>query len=145
MFFGWAVLAPLAKTNEWAPGKVGDMSTGARGWILWIALAIMTADSLVSLTPVVGEMTSHLLNAFKYDAPALGITGVKSDEEVEPPARLIPRRWVIWGLIISVFGGTLIVWVVFGYDGIKPWATLLGFALGGAMSLLGYSFHSNDG
>ncbi|CCA72935.1 related to Iron transport protein 1 [Serendipita indica DSM 11827] len=137
MFVGWAILSPLAKHNGWAPGKVGDMSNGGRGWILWISLAIMTADSLVSLTPVFGEIVSHLLKSFKYDAPILGIAGVKSDEEVEPPARLIPRRWVIWGLVISVTGGTLIVWLVFGYEGIKPWATLLGFALGGAMSLLG--------
>lgn len=40
MLVGWAVLAPLAKHQGWAPGKVSD-AEGGRGWILWIALAIM--------------------------------------------------------------------------------------------------------
>lgn len=52
MLVGWAVLSPLSKHAGWAPGPVGDMTSGARGWILWISLAIMCADSLVSLLPV---------------------------------------------------------------------------------------------
>lgn len=44
MLVGWAVLAPLAKHQGWAPGKVSD-SEGGRGWILWIALAIMVRYS----------------------------------------------------------------------------------------------------
>lgn len=46
---GWAVLSPIAKHQGWAPGDVGDWNTGSRGWIVWVSLAIMLADSLVSL------------------------------------------------------------------------------------------------
>ncbi|OCL12284.1 OPT superfamily oligopeptide transporter [Glonium stellatum] len=46
---GWGVLSPLAKKKKWAPGPVSDWSTGSKGWIVWISLAIMLADSLVSL------------------------------------------------------------------------------------------------
>lgn len=46
---GWAVLSPLAQHKGWAPGKVDDWETGSRGWIVWISLAIMLADSVVSL------------------------------------------------------------------------------------------------
>lgn len=46
---GWAVLSPLAKKNEWAPGPVSDWETGSKGWIVWVSLAIMLADSLVNL------------------------------------------------------------------------------------------------
>ncbi|EKV18413.1 Oligonucleotide transporter [Penicillium digitatum Pd1] len=46
---GWGVLSPLAKTRGWAPGPVNDWDTGSKAWIVWISLAIMLADSLVSL------------------------------------------------------------------------------------------------
>jgi OPT family oligopeptide transporter len=46
---GWGILSPLAKSKGWAPGPVSDWTTGSKGWIVWISLAIMLADSLVSL------------------------------------------------------------------------------------------------
>ncbi|KAK3628381.1 OPT super [Elasticomyces elasticus] len=46
---GWAVLSPLAKTQGWASGDVGDWNTGSKGWIVWVSLAIMLADAIVSL------------------------------------------------------------------------------------------------
>ncbi len=46
---GWAILSPLAKHKGWAPGPVENFEDGSRGWIVWISLAIMLADSLVSL------------------------------------------------------------------------------------------------
>ncbi|KAG9233030.1 oligopeptide transporter-like protein [Amylocarpus encephaloides] len=46
---GWGILSPLAKTRGWAPGPVSDWETGSKGWIVWISLAIMLADSIISL------------------------------------------------------------------------------------------------
>jgi len=46
---GWGILSPLAKRRGWAPGPIDDWTTGSKGWIVWISLAIMLADSLVSL------------------------------------------------------------------------------------------------
>ncbi|KAJ8115190.1 hypothetical protein OPT61_g3107 [Boeremia exigua] len=46
---GWGILSPLAKHKGWAPGPVSDWTNGSKGWIVWISLAIMLADSLVSL------------------------------------------------------------------------------------------------
>lgn len=46
---GWGILSPLAKSKGWAPGPVDDWTHGSKGWIVWISLAIMLADSLVSL------------------------------------------------------------------------------------------------
>ncbi|KAL1739880.1 OPT oligopeptide transporter protein-domain-containing protein, partial [Schizophyllum fasciatum] len=60
MFVGWAVLSPISKHSGWAPGPVGDMTTGARGWILWTSLAIMCTDSLVSLLPVIYEYAADV-------------------------------------------------------------------------------------
>jgi len=46
---GWGILSPLAKYQGWAPGPVSDWTNGSKGWIVWISLAIMLADSLVNL------------------------------------------------------------------------------------------------
>lgn len=46
---GWGILSPLAKSKGWAPGPVRDWRTGSQGWIVWISLAIMLADSLINL------------------------------------------------------------------------------------------------
>ncbi|KAK4242181.1 OPT oligopeptide transporter protein-domain-containing protein [Achaetomium macrosporum] len=46
---GWGILSPLAKSRGWAPGPVGDWENGSKGWIVWVSLAIMLADAVVSL------------------------------------------------------------------------------------------------
>lgn len=46
---GWAFLSPLAKYKGWAPGPVDDWERGSKGWIVWVSLAIMLVDAIVSL------------------------------------------------------------------------------------------------
>jgi OPT family oligopeptide transporter len=46
---GWGILSPLAKYKGWAPGEVDNWETGSKGWIVWVSLAIMLADSVISL------------------------------------------------------------------------------------------------
>lgn len=60
---GWGILSPLAKYQGWAPGPVDDWETGSKGWIVWISLAIMLADSIISL----GYIASQPL--LKYGKP----------------------------------------------------------------------------
>jgi hypothetical protein len=99
----------------------------------------MCADSLVSLLPVIAEYVAGFL-------PRRGReTHTKEDFDTETEDRLVPNTWVVGGVVVSVVVGTFLVWIVFGNDGIKPWATLLGFGLGGLLSILGcehYSVHS---
>lgn len=136
MVVGWAVLSPLSKLSGWAPGPVGDMSNGARGWILWTSLGIMCADSFVSLLPVGVDYVTDLISKSRKDYTAIeGDTA--EDHETETEDRLVPMKWVVVGLASSVFIGTILVWIVFGHDGIKPWATVLGFFLGGMLSIIG--------
>lgn len=47
--FGWGILSPLAKAQGWAPGPVNDWEQGSKGWIVWVSLAIMLVDAVVSL------------------------------------------------------------------------------------------------
>ncbi|KZT73505.1 OPT superfamily oligopeptide transporter [Daedalea quercina L-15889] len=136
MLVGWAILSPVAKHSGWAPGPVGDMTTGSRGWILWVSLAIMCSDSLVSLVPVIAE--TFYKKVWRGTVALRDADGADGDDkEVEPPERLVPMRWVAWGLVGSVVFGTVLVWAVFGNEGIKPWATFTGFIMGGLLSVLG--------
>ena len=63
---GWGILSPLAKTKGWASGPVDDWESGSKGWIIWISLAIMLADSVVSL----GYIALHPL--FKHGGQYIG-------------------------------------------------------------------------
>ena len=56
---GWGILSPLAKQKGWAPGPVEDWATGSKGWIVWVSLAIMLADSVVSLGWLVLRPSLH--------------------------------------------------------------------------------------
>ncbi|KIK97777.1 hypothetical protein PAXRUDRAFT_135640 [Paxillus rubicundulus Ve08.2h10] len=136
MLVGWGVLSPLSRSSGWAPGPVGDMSNGARGWILWVSLAIMCTDSFVSLLPVLQSYLARLVSSWKAPKPG-DAAQEEEDNEVETPGRLVPGRWVVNGLLVSISVGTWLVWIVFGDEGIKPWATLIGFAVGGLLSVLG--------
>lgn len=70
---GWAVLSPLAKYKGWASGDVGDWNSGSKGWIVWVSLAIMLADAIVSLGWLVLRPTIWYARAY---GPAM-IDGVR--------------------------------------------------------------------
>jgi uncharacterized oligopeptide transporter (OPT) family protein len=172
MLVGWGILSPLAKHQGWAPGDVASSTDGARGWILWVALAIMISESLISLLPIVlsslqvllrsvhankfpsnGGLFSRLTNAAHGSSSSLGHTATddldnrstpyalsnppSSDEDPEPPHRLVPNLWVVPGLAISSFSGIFVIHMLFGFEGIKPWASALGFVLASLLALLG--------
>jgi uncharacterized oligopeptide transporter (OPT) family protein len=132
MFVGWAILSPLSKQFGWAPGPVGDMGNGARGWILWVSLGILCTDSFVSLLPVIFDYAKSLLSRKRDEE----LTASK-DHEAETPDRLVPNSWVISGIIASIITGTILVSLVFGKEHIQPWATVLGFLLGMLLSIIG--------
>lgn len=113
----------------------------------------MVSDSLISLSPVVREIIAKSWNSVRRSdgvvrLPRTPLTPTfsgsietnDSDENIgdfEPSERLVPTRWVLWGLGSSVAAGTFLVWIVFGAEGIKPWATIIGFLMGGLLSILG--------
>ncbi|KAF2432945.1 oligopeptide transporter-like protein [Tothia fuscella] len=100
---GWGILSPLAKNKGWAPGNVDDWVNGSKGWIVWISLAIMLADSLISLgwlilRPVIlygPAFARHCQQALsnsdwraiiKFDSNATkGYSAVSGSEDVDTP------------------------------------------------------------
>lgn len=176
MLVGWAVLSPMAKLNGWAPGPVSSSTNGSRGWIvslrhkqvvmhrnesadttqLWVALAIMIAESIISLVPITVSSISTAVRhhrqrssgpkVFQSSSPRNSNlseddyyepTTEDEDPEHEPPERLVPTSWVQIGLAGSGILGIVLVWFVFGVDGIHPWATAVGLVLASVLSLIG--------
>eukprot|EP01132_Coremiostelium_polycephalum_P000385 gene385-486_t len=92
---GWGVLSPIAKNAGWAPGPVENWKTGSKGWILWVSLFIMLAESIVSLLVI---LIQALLSRYgkgknRYDE--------NSTADPAPINQRVPRTWWIGGLVIS--------------------------------------------
>ncbi|UNI19730.1 OPT super, variant 2 [Purpureocillium takamizusanense] len=74
---GWGLLSPLAKVKGWAPGPVDDWEHGSKGWIVWISLAIMLVDAVVSLgyialQPLLGRRLLVLIEPLRLRLRARG-------------------------------------------------------------------------
>ncbi|BFZ58325.1 OPT super [Savitreella phatthalungensis] len=111
---GWAVLSPIARSYGWAPGPVADHATGARGWLIWISLAIMLTDSIISL----GVVLTRWLLTRKNDQ--------RSIDEAEldaPSSMLVPTRWIWVGLAGSAL--LCIFAIVYAFDGVVPVYTIV--------------------
>lgn len=112
----------------------------------------MISESVISLIPVVVNFTRGLhlrygtragleckgtsQDAFKASS---SLDTMKEEEELdpEPPHRLVPDSWVVIGLGCSAFLGIILVWLIFGANGISPWATAVALVLASILSLLG--------
>lgn len=94
---GWGVLAPWARASGWAPGPIHDVRTGAQGWLLWVSLAIMLADSAVSLSMLTAKV---VLQATKRGA-AGGDGSDAEDIDPAPPSEQITWRMWLPGLIVA--------------------------------------------
>ena len=125
---GWGVLSPLAKSKAWAPGPVEDWDTGSKGWIVWISLSIMLADSVVNLgwlmlRPLIHNVPSYFetlkeryrqgrfsaLNRGDYTALTPRSTSdskaLRTNESAEPDApahQLVSGRTIHTVLILSI-------------------------------------------
>lgn len=103
---------------------------------LWVSLAIMISESVISLLPIAISYSESL--AARVQQARTGVASVRSEEdEVEPQERLVPTSWVSVGLAVSSVLGIVLVWVIFGNEGIRPWATALGLVLASVLSVLG--------
>ncbi|ORY65650.1 OPT oligopeptide transporter protein-domain-containing protein [Leucosporidium creatinivorum] len=144
MLCGWAFLSPLAKHMGWAPGPVSSSADGSRGWILWPALAIMMAESLLSISLVtfsalagplgmkerpiiIDDDETRSLDEREEEVP---VASGRSEEEAD-------KNIVLGGVVLSCVACVVLVAIVFGEEGIKWWATLIALVLASIFSVLG--------
>ncbi|KAJ2775887.1 OPT super [Coemansia nantahalensis] len=138
---GWAVLSPVARLEGWAPGPVTDWKSGSRGWILWVSLAVMIAESVVSLAVVAAkELRAAMLRVRSYRQMRRGATAQVAGEDQDEDdagvdARFLVPGWVTWGgLAASTVACMGIVWALFG---IPMHNTLLAVGLALPLAVLG--------
>jgi hypothetical protein len=116
----------------------------------------MIAESIISLLPITYSSVSTAISHHKQRSSGPKVFSSNSprnsnitdddyyepqtdddDPEHEPPERLVPTSWVRSGLAVSAILGIVLVWLVFGVDGIHPWATAVGLVLASILSLIG--------
>jgi OPT family oligopeptide transporter len=144
---GWGILSPLAFYSGWAPGPIDDWKTGSKGWILWISLGVMIAESCVSLLVVLVRAIVKTWRQ-KFTATVIDYTPLvdgeeyveaeEEEEEIDAPANQQVSKFVtIAGLVVSTIACIYLVQVVFGPDVIPQKMTLLAVAVAMFLSILG--------
>ncbi|GAA6060792.1 hypothetical protein JCM10212_005441 [Sporobolomyces blumeae] len=165
MLCGWAFLSPLSHYAGWAPGPVRSTVDGARGWILWPALAIMCAESLMSVGVVVASTVKPYLERRKTQALFVrqedardtyrrrdsneSIASSSSSTSLDSFARRGPTEaelrgddepsfgLVVGGIVVSCLSCVVLVAIVFGSEGIAWWATVVALVLASVFAILG--------
>ncbi|KAI1313838.1 hypothetical protein EDD11_002470 [Mortierella claussenii] len=162
---GWGILSPLATLNKWVTGPVSSSTSGARGWILWISLGVMIAESVVSLFGVVAlslvahqryaakekraEERRRLLQNRTASAADTSSTGTHNDDgetydedeekdrDDAPIDQLVPLKIWVCGLILSSSLCLFLIWILFKDQHMPVYATALALLLGSLLSVLG--------
>jgi OPT family oligopeptide transporter len=163
---GYAVLSPVAKTQGWAPGPTDDWKNGSKGWVVWVSLAIMLADSLVNLAwmvlrPLVWYSRNHITSwqsifqtsTWKHfggyiigqetQYTAIGDEDTQSThrsvysvDEVTPTEHMISNRTTLIGLVLSCIA--CIVGVHYTFGNMIPFTfTILALLFAMVLSIMG--------
>ncbi|EGG20352.1 hypothetical protein DFA_07476 [Cavenderia fasciculata] len=120
---GWAILGPIAHSKGWAPGKVLDWKHGVKGWLLWISLFVMLAESIVSLLVLLVQMIRA----------RMGLRPVIDSRDPAKESQRVPRNWWVIGLVIS---SALCIIIVSPLFGVKFYEVLVAVVLALLTSIL---------
>ncbi|KAG5420002.1 OPT8 [Candida metapsilosis] len=141
---GWGVLAPLAKYMKWAPGSIDDWVAGGQGWILWVSLSIMVADSLVSFIVLSVKSMQDLLADYKQRQDyTLELQDSLLEEESSKPDRsldipkqfLVSNKVALVGTVLSTILCVVTIHIIFGKL-IPTYASLTAIVLAMLFSVL---------
>lgn len=106
------------------------------GWIIWPALAIMMAEALVSLSTVtLTSLASYLRARRRLRSPP----NRTDDPETETQEDELSLKWVVVGMTASSVLCIVLVYAVFGNEGMRWWATVVALLLACLFSLLGWA------
>lgn len=135
---GWGILGPLAHYQGWAPGPTDDWKHGAQGWILWVLLAAMVADLVVSLIIISVKLVRSLQQRRLRETEPLLNSGDDHDVNVDdvPKRYLISPKFTAWGIVASsLLCVVLVKWV---YGLVMPvYAIMVALALTFIFAILG--------
>lgn len=133
---GWGILAPIAKNAGWADGPIDDWKTGAQGWILWISLAVMVSDSVVSF--VVVSLQSAYNFYMKNVSGKLDTNSTLSSESTDLDQQyLVDMKTVVVGLILSSTLCIITMIYLFGTTIVPIYSLVIAIILALFLSVLG--------
>lgn len=102
---GWGILAPIVEYYRWSPGPVMEFD-GARGWILWVGVSVMTIDSLMTLVFSIPMMFQGALAIIRRIIMVFRKTrDIQVDDSREGD---VPFWWWSIGLLLSTILLTLV-------------------------------------
>lgn len=117
----WGILGPIAKSQGWAPGPIGDYKTGVRGWLLWPGVALMVSEALTALL----LSWKTFIRAFKMPT--------KTGDDPSKGKEHIPNSWWMSGLFMGSLLAVIISTTAFGI----PWYfTLLAIVLSSVLAIV---------
>jgi hypothetical protein len=136
---GWGILSPIAKSRGWAPGPVGDMEHGVRGWLMWMSIGVLLGDTFIrfaealvklaqrayrDLAPVVRHKMAKILAPRHYspiEQPLLGQSTTQVDDHESSDAGkakkgegIVPNRVILLLFVCSIGLCIICTWYVFG-------------------------------
>eukprot|EP00054_Salpingoeca_dolichothecata_P026758 m.192978 g.192978 ORF g.192978 m.192978 type:complete len:712 (+) comp25759_c0_seq4:54-2189(+) len=153
--FGWAIIGPIARRQKWAPGPIDSQKTGAQGWLVWFALAIICAESLMSLVlvtfQVVRTYLQHKKAAQIMSTSSVVTTSFSSEDdetspvesepyqpivqshekpaepplEYAPPHQRVTRKWWFFGLLVSSAACAIICVIIFDLRWFDPYLAVI--------------------
>lgn len=138
---GWGILAPIVDANGWTKGPVSSFS-GARGWTLWVGVAIMTADSFVQLlflTKIIWQALVGLVRRVAIRGSGrtvqrhFGERVIMDHEQYELDSHMIPWWYCFIGLI---FSSTLLMIIGHFVFDLKWYFVLLAIPLSAILSIV---------
>lgn len=133
-FLGWGILAPLAKNMGWAEGEIDDWKTGAQGWILWVSLAVMMSDSVVSFITVT---TQSALKFYRYEHELENDDAVEEEDKELDQKYLVGTKTVIVGLALSTILCVALMVHLFGTEIVPIYSLVIAIVLAMLLSVLG--------
>lgn len=153
---GWGILSPIAYYAGWAPGPVSDWKTGSKGWILWISLGVMVAESIVSLGVVLVRSiikwmkpNKEQVSQAQYQQLRQDNASIEAEEEIErdtfeydqeetdaPPEQRVKMSTTLIGLLASTALCIFAVSIVFGIHVLPIGMAFLAVAVAMFLSVL---------
>ena len=119
----WAVVAPFVESKGWVTGSTMSYSSGARGWILWVGVAIMVADALTQLA----LSWRTILNTFR------GTSDGNELADTSDASQRIPNAWWLGGLGVATVVTTIAASTIFQ---IQPHLTLMAIAMSSVLAAI---------
>jgi OPT family oligopeptide transporter len=123
---GWGIIGPIVQARGYAPGAPMSYVNGIRGWILWVGVSVMAADSVIQLLFTTKVIIVWIIDTIKRRRQEkhevdLGLDPLK---EIQRDAHMIPWFAPTIGLIMSTIVLTLIGHFVFNIKYYFVWAAI---------------------